>query len=56
LIPCTLGKPRRGGKDHYHRHNPKSTEKQNEYLDKNGKPIGRGKPASHLKPGEEATP
>jgi len=44
------GAPRHEGTDHYHRYNPKSTGKGDQYLDANGKPVPRGSDASHLQP------
>lgn len=44
------GKPKHEGRDHYHRENPNSTGKQDQYLDANGKPVPRGSEASHLYP------
>lgn len=38
------------GEDHYHRYNPNSTGKSDQYLDANGKPVPGGSEPSHLKP------
>ncbi|MBV1777355.1 hypothetical protein KSF73_16665 [Burkholderiaceae bacterium DAT-1] len=46
------GAPGHEGKDHYHRYNPDSTGKGDQYLDKNGNPTPRGSDASHLYPGD----
>lgn len=40
------------GKDHYHRYNPDATSKYNQYLDRNGNPVGRGSDASHILAGD----
>lgn len=44
------GKPGYEGKDHYHRYNPESTGKSDQYLDKDGNPVARGSDASHILP------
>jgi RHS repeat-associated protein len=36
--------------DHYHRYNPKSTNKHDQYLDKDGNSVRRGDDKSHLYP------
>lgn len=46
------GKPGYEGKDHYHRYNPNSSGKHDQYLDKNGNPCARGCDESHLFPGD----
>ncbi len=51
--PGQEGKPGFGGKDHYHIHNPDSSDKKNPYLDKNGDPVSKGSKASHIIPKEE---
>ena len=38
------------GVDHYHRYNPNSTGKMDQYLDSNGNPVPRGSGPSHLIP------
>lgn len=38
------------GKGHYHRYNPKSTGRNDRYLDKNGKPVRDGSKPSHINP------
>jgi RHS repeat-associated protein len=38
--------------DHYHRYNPNSTSRHDQYLDSSGNPVGRGSDASHLYPGD----
>jgi hypothetical protein len=38
------------GRDHYHRVNPKSTRKQDKYVDVNGKPVPDGSRPSHIYP------
>jgi uncharacterized protein RhaS with RHS repeats len=38
------------GVDHYHIHNPNSTGKLDQYLDKNGNPVAKNSNASHIKP------
>lgn len=40
------------GQDHYHRYNPETTGKQDQYLDRNNNPCPRGCDASHLLPGD----
>jgi len=42
------GAPGHEGRDHYHRYNPQSTGKGDQYLDRNGNPTPRGSDASHL--------
>lgn len=42
------GQPGHEGQDHYHRYNPDSTGKGDQYLDKSGKATPRGSDASHL--------
>jgi hypothetical protein len=44
------GEPGHEGEDHYHRFNPDSTGKGDQYLDKDGKPVPKGSDASHLQP------
>lgn len=44
------GKPGYRGQDHYHRPNPDSTGRHDQYLDKDGNPVGRGSDESHLVP------
>lgn len=39
-----------GGKDHYHILNPKSTGKNDYYLDKQGNPVPKNSKASHILP------
>jgi hypothetical protein len=39
------------GRDHYHRPNPNSTSRHDEYLDINGDPVRRGSGPSHIPPG-----
>ena len=36
--------------DHWHRHNPNSLNNHDFYLDRNGKPTGKGKNPSHIDP------
>ncbi len=36
--------------DHWHRHNPNSVNKHDYYLDRRGKPTGKGKNSSHIDP------
>lgn len=45
-------KPGWRGKDHWHRHNPNATGKRDLYLDKNGNPVPKGSPKSHIEPGQ----
>ena len=45
-------KPGHGAHDHYHRPNPNSTGKYDEYLDGAGRPVPDGSEASHLYPPE----
>lgn len=45
------GKPGHRGQDHYHRSNPGSTSRHDEYLDSDGNPTPSGSDASHLPPG-----
>lgn len=44
------GSPGHEGTDHYHRYNPSSTGKRDQYLDKEGNPCCRGSDESHLSP------
>lgn len=36
--------------NHYHIYNPSATSKNNIYLNKNGDPVAKGSPASHILP------
>ena len=36
--------------NHWHRHNPNSVNRHDYYLDRNGKPTGKGKNSSHIDP------
>lgn len=47
------GQPGDRGRDHYHIENPNTTSKRDEYLDKNGRPVGRGSKPSHVLPGDK---
>lgn len=47
------GEPGHEGKDHYHRYNPNSTSRHDEYLDNAGNPCRRGCDESHLYPGDK---
>lgn len=51
--PGQKGKPGFRGKDHYHIHNPDTSDKKNPYLDKYGNPVPRGSKASHIIPKED---
>jgi len=44
------GEPKFKGIDHWHRYNPNSTNKNNMFLDRNGKPTGKGSHPSHIPP------
>lgn len=44
------GEPGHRGRDHFHRYNPNSKNNTDLYLDKNGKPIAKSSPESHLYP------
>lgn len=46
------GAPGHEGNDHYHRYNPDSNGKVDQYLDKGGNAVPRGSDASHLYPGD----
>jgi len=55
VIEYDKGRPGEHGhkaRDHYHRRNPNSKGNGDEYLDKDGKPCGKGSEASHLYPPE----
>lgn len=47
------GQPGDRGRDHYYIENPNTTSKHDEYLDRNGRPAGRGSKPSHVPPGEK---
>ncbi len=42
------GKPKFGGKNHWHIYNPNSTSVRDYYLDKNGNPLHKNNPNSHF--------
>ena len=42
------GEPGHKGRDHYHRPNPNSTGRHDEYLDGNGRPVSDKSEESHL--------
>jgi hypothetical protein len=46
-----LGQPGWSGRDHYHRPNPGKTNRHDEYLDKNGRPVRSGSEPSHIPSG-----
>jgi RHS repeat-associated protein len=48
--PGTPGANGWEGIDHYHAHNPATTGKVDQYLDKDGNPVAKGSNASHIKP------
>lgn len=43
-------KPGYRGVDHYHIYNPNATSAKDQYLDKNGNPVGRNTNESHILP------
>lgn len=45
-----LGAPGYRGVDHYHVLNPNATSARDKYLDKNGNPVRKGAPESHIIP------
>ena len=48
--PKKEGAPGFEGKDHWHVRNPNTTGKKDRYLDKDGNPVPKGAPESHIIP------